>query len=88
MDRIRAELGAAGFAHLSIDAVDAVSKAASPLDPAIAYCQGTPLRNDIEARDPARLAEATHHAAEALTRRFGTGAIEGRMRGIAITAIR
>src|SRR4051812_36331915 len=50
VDKIRQEVSAAGFADVAVDAVDAVSKAASPVDPAIAYCQGTPLRNEIEAR--------------------------------------
>jgi hypothetical protein len=35
------------------------SVAPSCRDPAIGYCQGTPLRNEIEARDANRLAEAT-----------------------------
>ena len=43
-DKVRAELGAAGFTDVSVDAVDHRSKAASPRDPAIAYCQGTPLQ--------------------------------------------
>jgi ubiquinone/menaquinone biosynthesis C-methylase UbiE len=55
VDRIRAELAAAGFADIAVEAVDARSKAASPRDPAVAYCQGTPLRNEIEVRDAARL---------------------------------
>src|SRR6476469_6392483 len=54
---IRAELNAAGFSDLSVDAVDHRSKASSPPDPAIAYCQGTPLRSEIEARDASRLRE-------------------------------
>src|SRR5437870_11406316 len=37
--RIRQELNAAGFTNISIDAVDDRSKASSPRDPAIAYCQ-------------------------------------------------
>jgi SAM-dependent methyltransferase len=88
VERIRAELNAAGFTSISVDAVDDRSKAASPRDPAIAYCQGTPLRNEIEARDASRLEDATNQAAEALARRFGRGAIEGRIRAFVITAIR
>jgi ubiquinone/menaquinone biosynthesis C-methylase UbiE len=86
LDRIRAELDAAGFADVSAEAVDAISKAASPRDPAVAYCQGTPLRTEIEARDASRLDEATDAAAEALARRFGTGAVEGRIRALVIEA--
>jgi ubiquinone/menaquinone biosynthesis C-methylase UbiE len=87
-ERIRADLNAAGFTNVSIDAVDGVSQAASPRDAAIAFCQGTPLRNEIEARDASRLAEATQHAAEALARRFGSGAIKGRMQALAVMAAR
>jgi SAM-dependent methyltransferase len=87
-DKIREELGAAGFADVSIEAVDHRSKAASPRDPAIAYCQGTPLRNEIEARDASRLQEATDCAAEAVAQRFGRGAVDGRIRALVITAIR
>ena len=46
-------------------------------DVAIAYCQGTPLRNEIVARDASRLEEATNVADAALAKRFGNGAIEG-----------
>jgi SAM-dependent methyltransferase len=55
------------------------SRAKSFRDPAIAYCQGTPLRNEIEARDASRLAEATDVAAEAIGRRFGRGAVDGKI---------
>jgi ubiquinone/menaquinone biosynthesis C-methylase UbiE len=88
VDRIREELNAAGFTRISVDAVDDRSKACSPRNPAIAYCQGTPLRNEIEVRDASRLKEATKQSAEALARRFGNGAIEGRIRAFVITAIR
>ena len=47
--------------------------------PAIAYCQGTPLRNEIEARNATRLGEATAWAAEAIARRFGSGAVDGKL---------
>ena len=56
------------------------------MDVAMAYCQGTPLRNEIEARDASRLEEATRVAADALARRFGKGPIEGRIRAHVITA--
>jgi ubiquinone/menaquinone biosynthesis C-methylase UbiE len=88
VEQIRRDLKAAGFDNVSLEAVDATSKAASPREPAIAYCQGTPLRNEIEARDASKLEEATRKAAEALAQRFGTGAIEGRIRAFVITATR
>ena len=87
VEQIRRELNEAGFTDVSIDPVDETSKAASPRDPALAYCQGTPLRNEIEARNGFRLEDVTSHAAEALAHRFGTGSIEGRIRAFVITAI-
>jgi len=69
-----------GFATTAeISTVARRSRAPSPRHPAIAICQGTPLRNEIEARDAARLGEATDVAAEALARRFGSGAVDGKI---------
>jgi ubiquinone/menaquinone biosynthesis C-methylase UbiE len=88
VERIRAELNEAGFTSISIEGVAERSKAASPREPAIAYCQGTPLRNEIEARDASRLEDATKQAADALAQRFGSSTVEGRIRAFVITAIR
>jgi SAM-dependent methyltransferase len=86
--RIRGDVAAAGFTGISVDAIEARSRAASARDVAIAYCQGTPLRTEIEARDADGLERATQHATEALARRFGDGAVDGRIRALAITATR
>ena len=53
--------------------------------PAIAFCQGTPLRNEIEARDASRLGEATDVAAEAVAQRFGKGAVDGKIQAHIVT---
>jgi ubiquinone/menaquinone biosynthesis C-methylase UbiE len=87
-DQLRRDVSAAGFANVTVEPVDARSKAATAREPAIAYCQGTPLRNEIERRDPARLEEATNHAAAAIARRFGNGAVDGAIRALVITAAR
>src|SRR5262249_22813625 len=87
VETIRAELTAAGFAEISVETVDGKSRASSPRDPAIAYREGTPLRNEIEARDASRLEAATKTAAEALERRFGKRRIEGRIRAHVIAAV-
>jgi ubiquinone/menaquinone biosynthesis C-methylase UbiE len=87
-DTIGEELASAGFSPVSIEAVGHRSRAPSPRHPAIAYCQGTPLRNEIEARDVSRLDEATNHAADAIARRFGNGPVDGRIRAFEITAAR
>jgi SAM-dependent methyltransferase len=77
------ELG--GFVKPRIDTVPARSHAESPRIPAIAFCQGTPLRGEVEARDPARLEEATDVAEEAIARRFGRGAVEGKIQAHVVT---
>jgi ubiquinone/menaquinone biosynthesis C-methylase UbiE len=83
---ITAELGAAGFSDIAAEPVTHLSRAATPRDPAIAYCQGTPLRNEIEARDPAGLENATDAATKALQKQFGDGPIEGRIQAIVFSA--
>ncbi len=64
------------------------SRADSPEIPALAYCQGTPLRNEIEARDKSRLSEATDHAANAIALRFGPGPVDGKIQAHIITVER
>ena len=82
------ELGPAGFKSGETEMVAKLSRAASPRDVAIGFCQGTPLRGEIEARDPKRLGEATEAAAAALAARFGTGPIEGKIQAHIFTAYR
>jgi len=83
---IEAHLAAAGFTDIRIDTVAQRSRAASAQEPAIGFCQGTPLRNEIEARGPGRLAEVTGIAAGALAARFGAGAIDGKIQAHIVTA--
>jgi hypothetical protein len=53
--------------------------------PAIAYCQGTPLRNEIEARDASQLGAATDMAATAVAQRFGTHSVDGKIQAHVVT---
>jgi hypothetical protein len=77
---IERDLANGGFiASPRINTVAARSRANSSRIPAIAYCQGTPLRNEIEARDASRLGEATDVAAQAIARRFGSGPVDGKI---------
>ena len=83
---IQRDIASGGFIGAPrIDTVAARSRAPSPNIPAIAYCQGTPLRNEIEARDASRLAEATDAAAAELERRFGSGAVDGKIQAHVVT---
>jgi SAM-dependent methyltransferase len=68
-----------------IETVAKRSRAASARIPAVGYCGGTPLRNEIEARDASRLAEATDVAAEAVAQRFGRGAVDGKIQALVVT---
>ena len=84
--RIEQDLVSSGFsAPLEIVTLAARSRAKSPRDPAIAFCQGTPLRNEIEAHGASRLGEATDLAADAIGRRFGRGDVDGKMQAHVVT---
>jgi len=88
-ERIRLDLSAAGFEAITIEPLSRVSRGRSALDVATAFCQGTPLRSEIEARSPDDgLGMATRAAAEALTRRFGNGPIEGKIKAYVVSALR
>lgn len=85
-DDIRSALAKAGFANTEIETVEKTNRAPSPRAAAIGICQGTPLRSEIETRDAKRLDKATDVVAAALAAKFGSGAIEGRMRALVVTA--
>jgi SAM-dependent methyltransferase len=77
---ISRDLANGGFrAAPRFDTVAARSRAPSAGVPAVAYCQGTPLRNEIEARSGASLAEATAVCAAAIAERFGDGPVDGKI---------
>jgi hypothetical protein len=85
---IRDEVQAAGFTEFELTTLEHASEAPSPRHPAIAYCQGTPLRSEIEARDASRLAEVTDRASEAIAARFGDGPVNAKIRAHVVTAAR
>ncbi|SEI44442.1 class I SAM-dependent methyltransferase [Frateuria terrea] len=82
---IARDLALGGFVGPPVfETVTAVSRADTPGNAALAYCQGTPLRGEIEARDPAALEAATAAAAEAIAARFGPGPVEGRIQAVVV----
>jgi ubiquinone/menaquinone biosynthesis C-methylase UbiE len=87
-DAIARDVAAGGFARPQIDTVGARSRADSARVPAVAYCQGTPLRGEIEARDAARLGEATDAGTAAIAARFGPGPVDGRIQAHVVTVTR
>ena len=77
---IERDLATAGFTNPpQIITLAARSEANSPRILAMAYCQGTPLRNEIEERNELLLGDATVLAVKALSDRFGTGHISGKI---------
>jgi len=83
---IEEDLARGGFGKPArIETVAKRSRAESPRVPAIAYCQGTPLRNEIEARDANALEQATDVAAEAIARRFGPTVVDGKIQAHVVT---
>jgi ubiquinone/menaquinone biosynthesis C-methylase UbiE len=81
-----AEVKSAGFGDVAAETVTRRSVAPSCRDPAVGFCQGTPLRNEIEARDANRLVEATEAAASKISARFGNGPVDGMIQAHVITA--
>ncbi len=83
---IAADLAAAGFtAAPNIETIAARSRAASPSVAAIAYCQGTPLRGEIEARAGASLVDATTACTAAIAARFGNGPVDTKIQALIVS---
>lgn len=85
-EAIRAALSEAGFSDVAIEPMEAVSRAVSAQAAVIAYCQGSPLKLEIEERGEPGIEVAMAKATEALVQRFGAGPIEGKIRAYVITA--
>ena len=83
---IRRELEGAGFSGVAIETRAEQSRASSPRIPAVAYCQGTLLRNEIEAREAGKLEAATDYAASAIADRHGSGAVAAKIQAHIVMA--
>jgi ubiquinone/menaquinone biosynthesis C-methylase UbiE len=83
---LEAQLRTAGFGATSVESLTRESTAPDALAVAIGYCQGTPMRNEIEAHGAEALAAATQVAADAIAARYGSGPVTGRIRAYVITA--
>jgi SAM-dependent methyltransferase len=86
---IAADLAEGGFTQPpEFITLAARSRAESARMPAVAYCQATPLRHEIEQQDPLKVAEATDVAAAAIAKRFGHGVVDGKIQAHVITVQR
>jgi ubiquinone/menaquinone biosynthesis C-methylase UbiE len=84
--RIRSDLKDADFSRVAIETRAEQSRAPSPRIPAVAYCQGTVLRNEIGARAPGGLEAATDEATSAIADRHGSGEVAAKIQAHVITA--
>jgi ubiquinone/menaquinone biosynthesis C-methylase UbiE len=83
---IEDNLREAGFSDVSYDVVTKRSYAPSARHAAIGVCEGTPLRHEINARDPERMREVVETATRELERALGDGAIDAAMRAYVYAA--
>ena len=79
MAQIEADLRAAGFTQIVGETVGKRSRLSSARDAATGLCLGSPLRGEIEARDPSRLDEMVDRAAAALAPFEGAGGLDAPM---------
>ncbi|WP_027135123.1 class I SAM-dependent methyltransferase [Geminicoccus roseus] len=86
--KIEADVRASGFGDVAIETLARESRAARARDPALAYCQGTPLRAEIEARAPGRLEQVTDQVAAILATLHGEGPVSGRIQAHVVVARR
>lgn len=83
------DLARAGFTQLpTVTPLIARCRAESPRVPAVAFCQGTPMRAELEGFGPTALAEATDCATAAIATRFGTGAVDGKLQALVVSVER
>lgn len=83
---IRHDLESADFSDLAIETRAEQSRASSPRIPAVAYCQGTLLRDEIQAREAGALDAATDCAEAAIAGKHGSGAVSAKIQAHVIAA--
>lgn len=84
--RIKQDLVVAGFKDINFETVERRSRLPSARDAATGMCCGSPLRSEIEARDPAMLDQAVDAAAQALSRWEGPDGLDTSMSAHIVTA--
>ena len=84
---IRSDLEKAGFASVAIETRAEQSRAPSAREVAVAYCHGTVLRTEIEARDAGGLDAATGYAASRIANKHGSGEVAAKIQAHVIMAV-
>jgi SAM-dependent methyltransferase len=86
---ISRDLADAGFsATPHFETIAARSRAPSARAPAVGFCQGTPLRSEIEARSGGDVGDATSACAAAIAERFGAGPVDAKIQAHVVIAQR
>lgn len=75
-----------GYSEIVVETLSEQSRATAARHPAVAYCHGTPLRNEIEERDPEKLDEVTDRAERLIAGKFGSGAISAKIQALIFSA--
>ena len=86
-DKLRRALAEAGFPDVSVETVMLAAGGLTADQLAVGFCQGTPLRHEIEERDQTGLAATTQAVAQSLCERFGQGRIQSTIQAHLITAV-
>jgi ubiquinone/menaquinone biosynthesis C-methylase UbiE len=84
---LRRDLSSAGFSRVQVETISHTTHATSLALAAKGLCEGSPLRNEIEARDASLLPRATETATRLLSEKLGSDG-ENRMSAHIVTAIR
>jgi len=85
-DVIRADVASAGLRVDTLGPLTAVGHAASARQVAEGFCLGTPVRAEIEARDPDRLADVVDAVERAVAGELGDGPVHTELAAILVTA--
>ena len=87
-EAITAALQRAGFHHVEFDRCKLTCEAESARSYALGFCTGSPLRNEIVARDASSLDAAVDAVTAALESRFGADKPRASMQALVFTATR
>ena len=80
------EIRAGGLRVDTVEALPATARRRSARQVAEGFCLGTPMRQEIVARDAARLDEAVDTVEKVLVDRFGAGPFDSPLSALLVTA--
>lgn len=84
---IERDLKSTGFGRTAFEVINIDTPANSAMEAALGLCTGSPLRTEIEERDPSALNGVVEAVTKALTAQFGDGPIRGKGQALVVTAV-